>query len=292
MKNIEERLELLNTELSQKTELCLSRGVLNKFPAILHNPFRSPGIGVIVCLKGQFSFELGSVVYMVHAGETAILSEDVVFGILTESDDLEVRFLFYGVESIRGYLGYLVQKVQLYVKMSPVTYYVWKTYQEDELIGYMNLLESTTMLEDSRFMEGEKKLLLMSLTFRLCSIFQQKFLSSTPVTQRCTDVFLQLIELIDRHYKTERSVQFYADKLCLSSKYLSELSRSVCGYTVHELIFKAIIRGVMASLTGSSKTIQEISADFHFPNPSSFGTFFKKHTGVSPQKYREMNFKE
>ena len=153
----------------------------------------------------------------------------------------------------------------------------------------MNLLESTMKPEGNRFLQNEQKLLLISLTYRLCSIFQQKFLSQSDVTQRSTEIFLQLIGLIDQYYKTERSVGFYADKLCLSPKYLSELSSSVCGYTVHALIFKAIIRGVVAMLTGSSKTVQEISAEFHFPNPSSFGTFFKKQTGISPQKFRKMN---
>ena len=85
----------------------------------------------------------------------------------------------------------------------------------------------------------------------------------------------------------ERGVEFYADKLCLSPKYLSGLSKSVCGYTVQELVFKAIIRKCISMLNGTNKTIQEISEEFNFPNPSSFGTFFKKQTGMSPQKYRE-----
>ena len=80
---------------------------------------------------------------------------------------------------------------------------------------------------------------------------------------------------------------FYADKLCLSPKYLSELSKAVCGYTVQELVFKAITRKAMSLLDSTGKTVAEIADDFHFPNPSSFGTFFRKQTGMSPQKYRE-----
>lgn len=54
-----------------------------------------------------------------------------------------------------------------------------------------------------------------------------------------------------------------------------------------ELVFKAIIRKSMAMLDSTNKTVQEISDDFNFPNPSSFGTFFKKQVGMSPQKYRD-----
>ena len=43
----------------------------------------------------------------------------------------------------------------------------------------------------------------------------------------------------------------------------------------------------MSLLDSTGKTVAEIADDFHFPNPSSFGTFFRKQTGMSPQKYRE-----
>ena len=130
-------------------------------------------------------------------------------------------------------------------------------------------------------------MLLMSLTYRLCTIFSNKFFADASHNARRTEVFLKLIQLIGRHYMTERGVTFYADKLFLSPKYLSELSKSMCGYTVQELVFKAITRKAMSLLDSTNKTVAEIANDFHFPNPSSFGTFFRKRTGMSPQKYRE-----
>lgn len=290
MENMGERLKLLNTELIGKSDICISRGVLNRFPSVLYKPFHVFGIGLIVCVKGEFSFSVTTEVYKVHEGETVFLSEDTFVWILSASEDLEVRILLYKVAPIRDLLGSLVQQLQLYVKLSPTVYYVWRTHQENSLMGYMDLLESAIDAEGNRFTLNETRLLLISLTYRLCSIFQKKFLPQSGVSQYITDVFLHLIELIDRYYKSERTVGFYADKLCLSPAYLTELSKSVCGYTVHELIFKAIIRGVKSALSGSpSRTVQEISADFHFPNPSTFGTFFKKHTGISPQQFRLKN---
>lgn len=85
----------------------------------------------------------------------------------------------------------------------------------------------------------------------------------------------------------ERGVEFYADKLCLSPKYLSAVSKSICGYTVQELVFKAIIRKSISLLKNTQLDIQEISNAFGFPNASYFGTFFKKQMGMSPQQYRK-----
>ena len=80
---------------------------------------------------------------------------------------------------------------------------------------------------------------------------------------------------------------FYADKLCLSPKYLSSLVKHICGYTVQELVFKAITRRAIFLLTATGRPIQDIAVEMGFPNVSAFGTFFKKQTGLSPKRYRE-----
>ena len=98
---------------------------------------------------------------------------------------------------------------------------------------------------------------------------------------------MKLIQLIEKYYTEQRGVEFYADKLCLSPKYLSALSKSISGFTVQELIFKSIIRKSISLLKNTQKNIQEISNYFNFPNASYFGTFFKKQTGMSPQQYRK-----
>lgn len=290
MRNDEEQLYRLEKALSQKADICLSWGGVGSFPPILRKPFCTFGIGLIVCTRGSFTFSLESKCFSVQAGETVLLSDEVSFYIIDSSEDLQVHILFYRVETIRDVLGNLVQHMQLYVRMSPTVYYVWPTGEEEDLVRYMCLLEKTMFAQhDDFFLLYEQKLLLLSITYRLCSIFQRKFLSEKHVSVRRTEVFFHLIELIDRYYMVERGVEFYADKLCLSPKYLSGLSKSVCGYTVQELVFKTIVRRSMALLTGSSKTVQEISEEFNFPNPSSFGTFFRKQTGFSPLKYREKN---
>ena len=53
-----------------------------------------------------------------------------------------------------------------------------------------------------------------------------------------------------------------------------------------QLIFKAIIRRSIYLMKNTNMTIQQIACEFSFPNASSFGTFFKKHTGLSPKNYR------
>ena len=82
-------------------------------------------------------------------------------------------------------------------------------------------------------------------------------------------------------------MRFYADRLCLSPKYLTQLVKSVSGSTVQQLVFKAITKKAVYLITSTDKSIKEISDYLNFPNASAFGTFFKKQVGVSPINYRE-----
>lgn len=281
------RLEKLNNDIAGKSDVCSSGGPVFSFPENLKSKFVNFGIGIIVCRKGCFVFEVSGQKYRAKDGETVFIPEGIPFCIKEESDDMEVGILIYNVAQIKDVIGNFVYSVHLYSKMSPHSYYVWQTGEEEDVWEYINLIGNKAPSEEDLFAFFERKLLLLSLTYRLCSVFRYKYLKGKSVNARKTEIFLKLIRLIDKNYMSERGVEFYADKLCLSPKYLSGLSKSVCGYTVQELVFKAIVRKAIALLNGTNKTIQEISEDFNFPNPSSFGTFFKKQTGVSPQKYRE-----
>lgn len=126
----------------------------------------------------------------------------------------------------------------------------------------------------------------MAVTYRLCSIFSASFLKEGKEMRRKIETFEMLVKLIEENFMRERTVAFYADQLCLTPKYLSVIVKSVCGKTVQQLIFKAIIRRSIYLMKNTDKTIQQIASDLSFPNASSFGTFFKKHTGLSPKNYR------
>ena len=98
---------------------------------------------------------------------------------------------------------------------------------------------------------------------------------------------MQLMQLIDQYHTQERGVKFYADRLCLSPKYLTSLVKSVSGSSVQQLVFKAITKKAISLITTTDKSIKEIADLLNFPNASAFGTFFKKQVGMSPVNYRQ-----
>lgn len=273
-------------DLIARKDICCLEGEVKAFPKILCKPFHMNYVGLIVCEKGYFCFDVDKKKFTARAGETVFLSEGNNFSIGELSDDLRVSMLFYHVDPIREILGSSIVAMYLYTTLTPEPCYVWTSGEEGDLARYIALLGRHRKSAQNPFDNHECKLLLLALTYRLCSIYSQRIIEEKNVAGHKIDTFIKLIRLIEKYYMQERGVAFYADKLCLSPKYLSALSKSVCGYTVQELVFRAIIRKSIFWLKNTNKSVQEISDDLNFPNASFFGTFFKKQTGLAPSLYR------
>jgi AraC-like DNA-binding protein len=93
--------------------------------------------------------------------------------------------------------------------------------------------------------------------------------------------------LVRENYRMQRETAFYADKLCLTPKYLSEVIKSASGKSVPEWIDDYVILEAKALLKSTNMTIQQISEELNFPSQSFFGKYFKRNTGMSPKAYRE-----
>lgn len=106
------------------------------------------------------------------------------------------------------------------------------------------------------------------------------------IQTRGEDIFSRFIKEIEKHFRTERNVCFYADKIGLTPKYLSSVIHKQTGEHATSWIDKYTLLEAKALLKTSSMTIQQISYDLNFTTPSHFGRYFRRHTGLSPKEYR------
>ncbi|MDD3507425.1 MAG: helix-turn-helix domain-containing protein [Parabacteroides sp.] len=98
------------------------------------------------------------------------------------------------------------------------------------------------------------------------------------------------IKLVKQYSSEYRQVSFYADKLCISPKYLYFSVKSTTGMTPNEWINRIVIHSAKKLLQKSDNTIKEVSYTLNFPNPSFFGKYFKRLVGVSPADYQRKIF--
>ena len=105
-------------------------------------------------------------------------------------------------------------------------------------------------------------------------------------TTRQADLFQRFVALVHEHCTEQREVAFYADRLCISTRYLSTIIRSVAHSTAKEFIDRSVVLEIKMLLGSTELSVQEIACRLHFPDQSYLGRFFKKHTGVSPTEFR------
>ena len=133
--------------------------------------------------------------------------------------------------------------------------------------------------------------LLEALFFETLSIYGNHRNVAEGKRTRNEQIFFDFFTLVERNFKVNRSIAYYAKLLCISPKHLSATIKIMSGQTASEWIDNYVIIAAKAMLRSSSKTIQQISNDLNFSNQSFFGKFFKKYVGVSPTEYRTLRAK-
>ena len=108
--------------------------------------------------------------------------------------------------------------------------------------------------------------------------------STMTVQQEKCEKFMSLVA---HNFKTQRDIGFYADKLCVTSKYLSAILKQETGMTALDWIEKHVVLYAKSCLSSTSMSVQEISDELSFPSQSVFGKYFKRVEGVSPKAYRQ-----
>lgn len=105
----------------------------------------------------------------------------------------------------------------------------------------------------------------------------------TPQQEKCE----RFMSLVAENFKTQRDIGFYADILCVTSKYLSSMLKQETGMTALDWIERHVVLYAKSCLSSTSMTIQEISDELDFPSQSVFGKYFKRVEGISPKAYRQ-----
>ena len=102
-----------------------------------------------------------------------------------------------------------------------------------------------------------------------------------------SDLMRKFILELRQNYKEQRSVGFYAAKLCVSPKYFAQVIFKESGKYAKDWIREYVIRDAKEMLKSGNYTVQEVSDALHFANPSFFGKYFKEAVGSSPRTYKE-----
>ena len=106
-------------------------------------------------------------------------------------------------------------------------------------------------------------------------------------SSRVRELFNHFMVLLERDYKQSRDVNYYANLMNITSKYLTNIVRQVTGHTPKTIIDQYVILQLKMQLKRSGQSIKEMAWEYHFTDVSFFCRYFKKHTGLTPQQVKK-----
>ncbi|GHT17741.1 AraC family transcriptional regulator [Bacteroidia bacterium] len=101
-------------------------------------------------------------------------------------------------------------------------------------------------------------------------------------------IYEKFIKCVEKNYRKEHNVDFYADYLCLTPKYMAMVIHKVSGKHALQLIHEYIVLEAKALLKSTDMNFKTISDMLNFTTSSHFGRFFKQHTGYTPSEYQRL----
>jgi AraC-like DNA-binding protein len=201
------------------------------------------------------------------------------------SDDFEADVLLLSGEFLQQFNPEMVwaSKGFVFIRINP-TFHL-----DEEAMRLMNddfeLFRKGLLMENSEFKREILGRVMQIFIYDLWTVCQHG-LSQIDTSDNTARIFLRFLSLAQQNARTEREVAFYADLLCITPKYLSQVSRTITGLPASQWIQFYASFELVSLLNDTTKTLTEVSDLMHFENVSHFSRYVKKTLGKSPSDYR------
>ena len=106
-------------------------------------------------------------------------------------------------------------------------------------------------------------------------------------SRRTRELFNDFMETLERDYRRSRDVAHYAAHLSVTPKYLNIIVRRITQHTAKEIINQYVMMQIKLSLRSTNSSVKQLAWDYQFSDTSFFCRYFKQHTGLTPQQYRQ-----
>ncbi len=240
--------------------------------------------GMAFCTRGTIEMNIDGKCYHIAAGDMFSLFPGSVVQALSHSNDFECKVLILD-SAIQSAIDLSsAMKIFLYIHDHPCA---TLTKEEGEALRHHMIgLKMLAARQDNYYRDEIAERLIIAIGYEIAAIYQRGTAKERKDHTRQEYLFYEFMELLTKHHTTERRVEFYADRLCITPKYFSSIVKRVSGKSAADWITDMVVRSAGAMLSTSRQTIQQISNALNFPNPSFFSQYFKRATGLTPKEYR------
>lgn len=259
--------------------------------SFLSSPCRVDGLAIMSLLEGTVNVRINLQEITVNSGDVVVNLPDNIVQIDRRGGPAHGLGLLIGYDFLHRISEALWSKIPMYAysKSHPV----FRPLPED-LEVYKHFMHE--VISVSKNYEGDHKLevikgLLLAFMYTMFDSagrvnFIPSDLNSIQGNTQQLHLFEKFMNLLEKYHSQERTVQFYAEKLMFTPKYLSRLIREVSGRGATQWIIDYVMLEAKQMLRNSLYSIKEIAYHLNFATPSLFSRYFRKYAECTPQEYR------
>ena len=238
-------------------------------------------------MEGKMELAVNMERYSIAPGDMVFIRPNDILQHFHRSDDFSAVFIAINAHSTLDIISQIKRTLptHYYIKEIPPIHL-----EPDErlcIAEYYRLLKTKAAAKDNPMRREIIINIMRAMIYDLIYILQRRIPHDNSPKGREDQLTELFIRQMENSFREHRDVAYYADKLCLTPKYLSQMVKKATGRTAGQWIDYRVILEAKVLLQTTDMTVQQISQELNFPNQSFFGKYFKNLTGISPQKYRK-----
>ena len=240
-----------------------------------------------MCKKGKAQYSIDTRQQVVKPGDLLFVSERHVVDNYVASPDFECLCIMLTTEYYHGFVQDVknVSSLLLFSMNNPVVPLTNKEIQV--FTNYFETIREKMADTSHHYRSPLIKALLLAMFYDMSNVIYRVERQGNRKHTRAEAIFAHFIRLLEDNFRTQHRVSWYAEQLCITPKYLSEIVKKISLRTPNEWIDSYVILEARVLLKNTTKSIKEITDELNFPNQSFLGKYFKEHVGVSPSEYRK-----
>lgn len=244
---------------------------------------------VAFCIKGRMQANLNGSPVELAEHQLLICPPNTSFDNFMISPNFELKVILVSPRLLQGFLR---EKMNVWTKLL----YIYKLHvvklgamEIDFLVKYFAMMQGLINGKSELAFKKDMVLSMLRTAFLgLCSFLKASAPENeTQQVHRMSDsIFQQFFDILSNLTVKYHTVEFYADQLCITPKYLSSICKKNTGKTASEWIQNHVMEDIRYYLKYTDYSIKQVSDMLGFPNPSFFGKYVKDHFGMSPARFR------
>lgn len=245
--------------------------------------------GIFICLAGEGYVIINEHKYPLSARTMCVAFPGTIIQGFHRGEGFESYTLRIDTDFLRDLSFPSAPSVHMLMRENPCM--VLSEEQLESILKVCSMMHERDSRADHPYHEQINALMLTLLCYELAGVYVQDIPVMREPCSRQDVIFRKFLSLLATDITISREVQYYADKLCITPKYLTIVTRQMSDRSAATWITHSVILNAKALLATTQLTVQQVSNRLNFPNPSFFGQYFLRHTGMTPKEFRRSKMK-